>query len=1001
MKTTQRCYSFLSLNGKETLDQTIAIYTKGSSLWLNFWLDLLGGMEEKFLNDSPISTFSTAKKSKKGDGETIHDLAILFSCWFSLENKDGAPEKFITKPEDVMDIFHVYSGIPKSSDTCKHHTSQWLRVLQATVNSYDKEKSVWVDRRRSFRHSILAYADLQQVFCNPGFWLQEQKDVKGHTYMRDLLCSWWGDGKKSDWKTIHATYVAMKKVLDKDLNTTRRRILDLLKLPNNAKAEDINNRFGDKQGRPDAIATFLEKPKADATTEDLQELIDEKLHAVEYRLSFKKQPWHDKLLSHVEKTLGIKYLTEKSSHRDQICEMASQAIQKLKSWKKNSFNQMVERLTHLNQPDYPYPEIAEWMQEYKDRSGQQNVNSISGLDKVFALWTDDFPSAVTQAQRQWMKLRRRFGDVNMFLFLGEKIGNRKEDWLEQIRLYVDWDYHQYVFKTMKTPRLCHFNNEHPASPCFGNSRPSYKLGKHPELVGNYKVYKLHLNAFDGNKFQTQTFDLVSKRYSDEIYVANGSGRHHKLMDAAVKSYDMKGASVKDAGLRLILKDDKYYVNLSVTMPKINTKAELATGTKIMGVDLGVRHSAAYSIFEVCEPRSGEWSIIDDQTYVKIRDWKSKDKILTKVKGKNVWLKLISHGFIRDSLKMGYDGRRFCRLTGDTNLNVNDDELNMWNLMVVNGIVKEEDVSGLKRSELSRLAASAICYYYRGKLNEIRKEAKANSTKETYKDVLSDMRKRSPVTKDWLLHAAKLVISDKNRIGRGGLSHARIKTLQSLNRACSRFLQIKEDVEVQELQEWLHNKITAVRKERIRVTVNKILGIAIENKVKVIFAEDLTIRSASNTAKFLNRMIDVWCPKWVCKDLKTQADLYPLAVWSVEPSYTSNRDWLSGEEKCRMVKVQMDELATDFWQSVLQDLYTDKGNSWVNGLLRAGWNKLFAEWGLTSWEQVAKFVAGKKTRILVPQRYGDRYLTVGGEMNSDIVASCNIAMKGAAYVLSYD
>src|SRR6266498_3753238 len=181
---TSRCYSFLVLNGHKECERTLEVYTRGSSFWFNFWLNVLGGINQDILAASPLSTYSNKKRKKKyeEDGkEGIDHHAILFSCWFSLESKDCAPIEHIISSNEVIDKFHEYLGrdcAPKLLDALK---SQAEAIK-------DREEAVWVDRREAYGHWNQRYGlttqDLRVIFHDPGFFLQEAHDVAGHSYMR-------------------------------------------------------------------------------------------------------------------------------------------------------------------------------------------------------------------------------------------------------------------------------------------------------------------------------------------------------------------------------------------------------------------------------------------------------------------------------------------------------------------------------------------------------------------------------------------------------------------------------------------------------------------------------------------------------------------------------------------------------------------------------------------------------------------------------------------------
>jgi len=1000
-KTTLRSYQLLLLDNHDLVEKTIDVYTKGASAWLDFWLTVLGGIEFEMIPLSPLSSYCITKKLKRKSQEDkeifipISEEALLFGCWFSLETNSNSP--FIISVQDVWNKFKSY--LPNNVKI----SYNWERTIKAQINSFVSENTCWVDRRKAFQ-DLSFKINVADLVCKKDFWLN--KDVDSKLYMRSALGQWWNDGTKSDWVNLKIKCEQSIKFIEQesDIRNAKTKILQSLGLPDIAEAKEIGKAYG-KKGKPSRVFIKLEKLTEDTTKDQLVKEFQEEIVNAEEHVAFKRCPWHAKIRENIEKAIGVSYFNEKgNSSQNNFGEMGNLALEKIKSWKSNFFNVLGERY-HNCKSDFHDSEVKEWFEEYKKTNKQLRNSSLSGLEKVFDLLDNkSFEDAIKEAQKSYNILGRRFGDANFFNFLGNKIQSRKDkDWLKLIREYDNWDNVNYKFINHKSPRLKHFGDDHLATPRFGESRPT---GNIKSTTGN--SHSITLNVFDGKSFKLTKINSACKRLSNEIK-DNQSIRQTKLSGKIFENYRILPKSlVKKGGLKLCKQNDKWYAHLTVNLPvfeKASWQKLMKTGTIIMSIDPGIRSSISYTIFEIFEcDRDTDYFIENGITHVKIHSWEDHSGTKFKVPHNNLWVKLLEWGHIRDLQPIGENGYRQCRLDGGTNTNLDSEEIEFWKYLLITGVEQKDMPDPLpKRSEYSRIIANLINKWYTNKSKEITDKVKQLNINDPveFSKTLQHVRKESDLSSELLIKASQILfVNNSDKIGRGGLSYARIKMLQTLSSACNKFLKVKENnAEIIEFQNFLRKKINAIRTERVRITVNKVLHEAVNNKVNLILYENTQLKSSSSSPRGLNRSITSWCPSKVIEELKKQIDLLPISIMGVNSAYTSHNCFVTCKKKCRYDKVHLDDLNIEPWKERITDIFTKKQLSLTDCLLKKGWENFLKENDLMSYKQIPEFVKNKKAFCLVPSRTGKLFVTEIGELNADIAAAATIGMKGLAIILS--
>lgn len=1031
------------------LDNTYNLFTKGSHVWSNLWLDLFGGFEPEFLEKSVhgkvecVTAFEEQENKQEQITELVPQAVILFSRWFSLESKDHAPKEHCLQPDKVLPKFEEYLEQCRKNGQVIEVPEDWKPVLEYTVNRFYEEEAVWVDRRASFfsRKTQISYQGRKALFESKEWKNDSQK------YVRSLLGKWWGEEEqKGDYALEINRLCELKPTLENcadnlDASSLARLLNSRLEAITNTeifKYRDlwngtgleqdrkkfvaaINKCFG-KNGRPNKLVIFLlGESKEDLVGDKLKSKViddlDEAIETAEANLNFQHEPWMNDLKNEMEADIGVKYQPDgKTRMLEYFGEMAGISLREITSNKSNHFNRLGERLHYLKVvqtlPTDEYTEMIqgwmdEWLKQYKDFGESYFIKPISmnGLQEVTNLWLEssDWVESVNEAS----KSSSRFGDQRLFKYFAEKckkVENQPENWFAPIKNWYERHAMLCKLDRLNTIYFRHISQQRPRHVGFGESRPKMKISFIKDVErGKDRIQRAHtvsLQLFNGKNTEMVDVPFVSDRFLREILIKDGektAPRNNSVFRSIYGENVCPDVELK--GVRLENKNGKYYLNFTVALPEYQTmpKAEeirtLKVGQRLMGVDLGQRAAAAYCIWEVVPSLESD-GICEVQ----------QNTIYRKVfcEGNHVWTKLLKYGFIADKQNVGdgqYAGCIMDRFTSKINDDVNDDEKTMWSGLVKKGVVLPEKKMPEDLLNFNRELIYSALNYTRDMVREEKNRLDRN--KANYMNLLTHAV-CSRLDSGLLDLVFNQLFSKRpygRRVSSGALSYKRMETFQSLKDMLSTYYSWTKDSRTKERMEVVERKIVNMRRERVRITVNALVKLSLQEKVNVLFVENLAMSASGNSRKFFNKRFSQWCPKRVLEELREQAKVYGLFIRGVKPDYTSHLDFITDEEVARQSRMKLSCLLGQRWRNDIKK-YTKPTmeRSKRELIYKQAWENLALSLG-TCLEGLVDFARQNPDRNeWIPCVSGDRVLLSkpsahGASWDSDVNASCNIFLRG--------
>jgi hypothetical protein len=350
----------------------------------------------------------------------------------------------------------------------------------------------------------------------------------------------------------------------------------------------------------------------------------------------------------------------------------------------------------------------------------------------------------------------------------------------------------------------------------------------------------------------------------------------------------------------------------------------------------------------------------------------------------VWLRLVETGRLQEEQEVNGE-ELCCRLSGETNQPIDSVHYDLWKNF------KSQDAPPPDRQTFNLAAAKQLLDFCDSALD-------------------NDQQPDG----NFILEAIKTITSGK---GNGGLSYNRISTIKLLKKATQKYLSFYDEIPpglptaMRDQRDSLERKLTAIRNERCRVTVNLSLKLLLEKKRSgkpiIAVCEDLTLEASSSQEKWLNRQIDVWCPKRIVKELKRQAQIIDdMYIWAVPAYKTSWEDFATGEGSPRLEVASLKTFIDNtYWYKEFNNLFIFPPNpkEFVNPLLKRSWEKLLRNWLLTDYTALKNFAQKTNGQLYeLPKKTGHfiRSAAFGQLMNADDNAACNIGLRGTKSILKW-
>lgn len=971
-------------NVHELVEKTYQFMNKGFKFFRSEFLTILGGYSPKL----KCCTEEFCFENLLGKPRSIKKWGSCFLHWFSLEKTIGAPKNFIVPTEQVLAKFLSYLadfGITDYKDD-----PYWAVFQHAITDKAKYSDNVWVDRRAAFLEWNKAQGlDVNQFahffFESVDYPMAPDKDT-GAIFFRGFFSSLFGDGKKTDSAGVINTY---------------NKALELLR-PNIRRKDfltQIKPHVVIKPGRPTAFMVYLKKCEEEGNTiisafevdlvrEKIKNGIADETAALKKWQA--KGEWVGRLQKRWESFLGLLY----KGNSTVFVHMADIGLRNIRAMKSNFVNQLNNRASYYAKlaelPADLDEDLAKMFKKWKENNEQEFITQrqINRIGCLFDAWVES--ADLVKTAKEFVEERQQ-GDVNFYAELGRILENKfdRSDpyyYLKQIENYVEKEYLTEKLTYTKNPPVAHIDGvKVTESPQFSadDNLPygtfdfaSRKPGKVKKFgKGHYTRWLVEFDLYNGKEFVPTKIPIYCERFTQECLEhfepTNDKmvpPRNDKLQQMQNNNQPLKLKGNRTITFSLIKKKgvwrtsrlQRYGLIMSIKLPVAPLKYQgVEKDVRVMGVDLGVRSAASYSIFEMDSNR-----LETDKDY-----WNVAEHILRVKNKKNntaVNIKLIQEGFVetRETIHRGAERGLVLNSLEERMVPLTPEDKQFWQLVFGDNNYPStlaDFTFKLSRHALSLCLDKSMSVFY----------AQTMFTK-VFREILS------------------------GRTGTGLLSYTRINVLKNLRRAVLSLIARLENLGQtnDELLEYADNllvKTNGLRLDRARKTANAILRTALENNVKVIMIEDLNIQGSYTARRSMNRMIDSWCPKKVGEILKMQAELHGIKIVEIDPRHTSRADFVDSVVRSRFDKVKVSEIKNStgrFARYMKDNLKKPKYSS-----QQSVHQDMVA---------LAEQIKGLKPsdEVYFPSTWGALYKSKfkGTYISSDIHASYNIVKRGIAYLL---
>jgi hypothetical protein len=802
----------------KNLDQYYATANKGYDLFIDFFLNLFGGINKNNLSNAKY------KFSGENVSYTFPDEVILFYHWFSRETFSNQDNIVIpTELLNRLETYYLEQNIVVPDNI-------W-NIIHATVNVQEDNK-VWVDRRAGFKSLNINNSFITWLTNSKDFPLQEKNVTDSITYCRDLFSIIFGDGNKSDFKAYGEKIESLRQFIalpeDQIINKCR----EHLGINSEIKeAKDINkNIFGGKSGTPSKIAKLLANTQpVDEASKKLKDAINSAIDRSNHRI---QQPKEDftKIIKNFADVIGHDYKA------DYYCEFGSKALERIKSNRRNALNTFYRRTTLDCAKPTINPLLEDMIQKYKQKKDSKDqecltFGDINGLKDV-----QEWGSAI-EAEKNSRNRRANYALLKNLESLN------CENWIEEVENYQKYDENLCDFRRLRTPTLCRFTikSDHPQ---FGVSRPAVSF--------NLQSQTWTLNLLGAKA----SFVCKNKRANNDLH-NNGEHTAPRNTKLIAQSFGVPLNTIKSEhnrqGVKLVKTKKGFYLYVTYQLrckPYIATKelANLTDGHRFLSVDPGIRESMMFSVGEIVRVPSTE-----NRLYYK------DDKGLHRVRiDEGKYVRILEVGSIREEDFHRSNSNIFIDRFNTLNSRItNEQEQKFWNFLLDLEIVNEECPEKYL-SFLSNVTRSLKWYW----------KTNPNPDFKTIADLTNIMKNNSRNTGDC---SYKRIISLKD------LRSIYQSCIHLLEKPDKRkvFGADKVTTWLTESLQYVTDKIYNLREERTRRIVNLLAQKAVKYHAKMVFLEKTNLDVHASMSKQMSKRIDIWTPKRILELADKQ--LKPLGI----------------------------------------------------------------------------------------------------------------------------
>lgn len=1016
----------ISLNedDRRFLDQHLNYSAQSQLFNFSFMTAFEGLLTPEILKDSPRLTYIPGKRNENSKDKekrmllTEYPLSVhFFHARFKLVSKDEFwHEEEIITAEELPLRFKQYWGReienPELFDL----------MMDSIIDPRSKhENGIWIDTAifaKRFFGTTFDKKTIEEVLV----WYPLAEKPNGDSF-RTVFSMFLGDGPKSNFAeeyNLYKLYIdTLKDSIARNLNP-QETVQKFIKVSLATNIETLDGfikylkAYSDKKGRDSAMITFvrnnweknfwvrgdkvLNQEESIAYRNDLIKSAEKKNQTNDLRSDVKGKNSLWSWYFESWKNLGIPYSYEHFS------DFADCQLQKMLPKTKIFYNTVDEKwesrcnLINIKAKPLSFPWVKDEVESYK-RDVQQvylNEDQVYGKDQVIEyLSQNPTLDGLGEAQTNCIE---KFGDVNLYQKLVKRAieelpaNARQKDLkkffeaiFDDVRSLIKIDEYEDNIYAKKWPLIPTTSLTAYEAPYFGErSKPRLKVSslsletsknflnnKHrPDVKAPHATITLSLLGTEGPFNHEISFYGKRFVYDNLLTIENGevAARNDALLKSKHNGY-IQSNPERTFSFRVRKDGEKYKLIIAVTynVPKVNWKMlQEDMGTRFMAVDLGQRKAGSYIILERVENGSIDLSLGEYPAQFNI----------------------VETGFLEQKIVASDTLQESCVLDGSREEEIPEDYLNFW---------KSENEGREPPKQFDRLLldiAHSLKRYVRS-LHKI-------------EEFTVDYQK----VNDLLDTALGLRNSTYSLRGQGGLSFNRMEkysvlksALSSLRRlAENRGCEIVESFDIDNKIVKLTKKHIQIRKERVRRTVNSIIGKMIDTNCAWLAREDLD--KFSNGNRRANRRNTDWCVAQISKNIGDQAKLYEIFDKGVYPYDTSREDFFDNKAmKTRYHKVTQssfnrEKAVKDYKNLLKKDL---SKHPILTDRLRV-WNSLIEKYGedvRNQIESLAKLDLGEDV-VYVPVNDGSffhspqfaKLLNVEGEfVNADINAALNIFVRG--------
>ena len=971
----------------QSISRTIEFYNKGAKLGENFILNLMGSI--------------TPEQAKKQCPETPE--IYYFLNVFSLEYKKVGYDRVIVDQKDIKNRFEKYW---KNENGGTYDKS----IVEALSKFAHNEDSVWVDRKATYidfcqNKFLFDKEEIDNLFHFPGFAFPSNSESTSETsvqFWRNIFSKVYGKGTKED-KSIKSYHHKMAveswneiknmQQIEKFTKVTLVKLFceHFIKKTNVTKDTFRIGYMGGYSTIHTMLLKYFDKdlnsihePKNFNPIKFIEQNI-KSIEAKNYDLS-PNENW-DRLLDYFETKLNIKYY-QKSESRDEFSQFMSLVHGRILSTRSNAINQSIRLLENnkiynerTKQDDVGVNLLIDLSKKLAKNNGNPyyriREKQVKPLVEFHNHWkTKNLEDALKDASSVYFDkfpfmLCRELASMNPQL--------QKEKGIDYLIDAFKFYEAALTLKTLKCYSYRNVDKDHPVYPWFGESKPYCKC---VEFDDENKLTGIQFKLLDeNNNFYNCLIKVRGKRVVNEVLrIFKGENRIYrkdKYHTGPAENYCLhydgknKNPQLTNQGVAFRLKQNgnwypsgkpKFYLEVAC---KLNYEPYPQESEYFMGVDLGWKHPATYSIVDKNN------NIIEKGHLTKT--------ILSQA-GKDVDL------FYKD-------GRT-----------AKKEEVDWAN-----------DLSNKYLEKPIVFASASVCRLY-GRLCKV--FMKTDKVDEMFDDIQELAFRISPV---FLENSGRNFVYEKDNENMGGLSEARIDMIYNLSRVFSRFISKSTNNKSIELAQTIWERITKkmqnIKKERYKVTASIIMDKVMEYKQNgkniTLVMEDLDSKTTGSNLRLMNRKISSWYSSRIISQLKDAClsnSIRFMAVRSANTSHLDENDNFTPRlHRFNPGNKYLDNRIKQHYMKYLnkKDFTSSRDpnkKSNIDIMYKRVWDKIRKYYGLnakSTYSDLKKVIGtfnshvyAKDSDVLLPC-FGGEFICSEklGVINSDVMASINIARKG--------